>query len=346
MSSSILHIRRSARRRLQCIIRKSKDPEMVRRATALLHLRRCGNVTESAKNVAAARSTVYRWIGWFEAGDVDGLRSLPHGRQATTVTPEVIELLQALLAGYPEELGYLRTRWSSELLSVEVRKRLGGTIHASTVRRLLPVIGYAYRQARPFLYRTDPRKASKLHRIKKVLEIRDPDAAVFYVDEADVNLNPKIGSGWRAVGVQEFIPTPGQNEKRYLAGALHAHTGKVVWVEAVRKNSDLFIKLLIKLRRTYRRKRRIILILDNVNTHRSRKTNAFLRRNPKFELVFQPVYHPWVNQIERLWKALHDTVTRNHHYKDMEALMAAVRRFMEVVQPFPGACHGVAQLAA
>jgi len=331
---------------LQRIIRKSSEAEMVRRATAILHLHRCGNVTESAKNVAAARSTIYRWVGWFEDGDVDGLRSLPYGRQMTTVTPDVIELLQSLLSSSPAEFGYLRTRWSSELLSVEVRNQLGGTLHASTVRRLLPVLGYAYRRARPFLFRKDPRKASKLRQIDKALAIKDPDVAVFYVDEADVNLNPKIGSGWRAIGVQEQVPTPGQNKKQYLAGALHAHTGKVVWIDAARKNSDLFISLLRKLRRTYRHMRRIVLILDNVNTHRSRKTNSFLKRNPKFELVFQPVYHPWVNQIERLWKALHDTVTRNHRHRSMEALMKAVRRFLEVVQPFPGACHGIARAGA
>lgn len=26
-------------------------------------------------------------------------------------------------------------------------------------------------------------------------------------------------------------------------------------------------------------------------------------KNVKFRLLFQPVYHPWVNVIERLWKA-------------------------------------------
>jgi len=59
-------------------------------------------------------------------------------------------------------------------------------------------------------------------------------------------------------------------------------------------------------------------------------------------LLFQPVYHPWVNRIERLWKALHDTVTRNHRYRTMDELMIAVRRFLVVCQPFPGNCHALA----
>ena len=32
-------------------------------------------------------------------------------------------------------------------------------------------------------------------------------------------------------------------------------------------------------------------------------------KNPKFIVLFQPVYSPWVNQIERLWHALHETIS-------------------------------------
>ena len=147
-------------------------------------------------------------------------------------------------------------------------------------------------------------------------------------------------------GCQWAIPTPGQNTKRYLAGALHAHSGRLVYVEAEHKNSELFVRLLLALRRTYRRARRIVLIVDNYIIHKSRLTAAFLSRNPKFELLFQPVYHPWVNEIERLWKQLHDTVTRNHTWATMRELMEAVRRFLEAAQPFPGAQHGVASLGS
>ncbi len=344
--SSVLNLYRAARRRLQKTIRKSKDGEQVRRATALLHLDRTGNVSETAQNVAAARSSVYRWVFWFASDDVEGLRSIPPGRHVTTVTDEVVEMLFSLMEKNPSDFGYLRATWTSELLALEIHRQVGGGIHASTVRRLLPVLGFGYRRARPFLFRKDPHKERKLALINQALERREPGVGVFYVDEVDVNLNPKIGFGWRAVGRQELVPTPGQNEKRYLAGALNAHTGKVVYSEAKRKNSVLFIDLLESLRRVYRGLRRIVLILDNVNIHSSHKTKAFLARNPKFELLFQPVYHPWVNQIERLWKALHDTVTRNHRYKKMEDLMISVRRFMIVVQPFPGGGHGIARLEA
>ena len=117
-------------------------------------------------------------------------------------------------------------------------------------------------------------------------------------------------------------------------------------VEHERKNTTLFIKLLDALRRQYRRARRVVLILDNYNIHKAHRVRDWLAGNPKFELLFQPVYHPWVNTIERLWRALHDTVTRNHRCNTMRELCQNVSRFFDVVQPFPGSGHGVAQLGS
>ena len=149
---------------------------------------------------------------------------------------------------------------------------------------------------------------------------------------------------WTRRGRQAAVPTPGQNRKCYLAGALHARTGKVLWREGPSKNTDLFLHLLEHLRSTYRRARRIVLIVDNYRVHKSHLARAWLTHNPKFQLLFQPTYHPWVNHIERLWKQLHDTVTRNHRHTSMHALIRAVRQFIVCAQPFPGADYADATL--
>ena len=48
---------------------------------------------------------------------------------------------------------------------------------------------------------------------------------------------PRIGHAWMPKGQQAAIPTPGKNQKRYLAGALNSLTGQVVWVADEKKNS-------------------------------------------------------------------------------------------------------------
>ena len=216
-------------------------------------------------------------------------------------------------------------------------------MHATTVRRWLKRLGFGYRRARPTLCIRDPLKSQRLKAISEALADEDPYSEVFYADETDIDLNPRIGPAWMARGTQSAIPTPGKNQKRYLADALHARTGKVAWAEGERKDSLLFIHLLYKLKCMYRRARRIVLIVDNFIIHKSHITRRWLANNPKFELLFQPAYHPWVNTIERLWKTLHDIVTRNHQHGPIKALMGAVRRFMDGCQPWPHNAHALAR---
>ena len=79
-------------------------------------------------------------------------------------------------------------------------------------------------------------------------------------------------------------------------------------------------------------------------THKSKQTERWLKKNPKFCLVFQPVYSPWVNHIERLWHKLHETITRNHQCRGMASLLARVKHFMDTVSPFPGNGYGTAKV--
>lgn len=157
--------------------------------------------------------------------------------------------------------------------------------------------------------------------IKRALRRASVRDEVFYVDEADIDLNPRIGPTWTPRGVQQTVVTPGQNRKRYVAGALNARTGRVLWVEHAAKNSELFLRLIEALTRAYRRARRLFLILDNYRIHDSRVVRSWLAHHPRIKPLFQPAYHPWVNCIERLWKQLHDAVTRNHRCTSLEHLM-------------------------
>ena len=348
MMSIVERGKRPVRRQLQRLIHTSRDADEVRRATAVLNLMDGAGVGTVAARLAAARSTVYRWAAWYNDGGIAALRSMPRGRPATTVTTELADALQQLLSDTPQAWGYLRSTWNSELLAVALADYDGFDVHASTVRRLLPRLGYVWRRARPTLHRHDPRKSERLAAIDEALDQaeHDPATEVLYVDEVDVDLNPRIGFAWRRRGQQTAVPTPGQNRKYYLAGALNAHTGRVVHVGGEHKDTALFLALLRTLRQTYKRARRIRLIVDNYIIHRSHLTQRWLAHNPKFELLFQPAYHPWVNRIERLWKQLHDTVTRNHQCSGMKELLQQVQRFLKVVQPFPGAGHSVAQFGS
>lgn len=318
------------------ILQKHPDGNYRRRANALLLLYEGYRKTDVARTLSMSRSTLYDWITRYETWGEAGLIPEPPGSPERTVSESLCAYLLELVRQLPSTYGYGRSRWTSEMLARQIALDLSVDIHPSTVRRLLPKLGVRWNRARPTLCIKDPHKPRKMRAIHKALKRADTDYPVFYVDEADVDLNPRIGHAWMPKGRQTTIPTPGKNRKRYLAGALNSQTGQVVWVEDEKKNSFLFVRLMAALRKTYRRARRITLIVDNYVIHKSAVTRCFLSHNPKFKLLFQPVYHPWVNKIERLWKQLHDTVTRNHRHTTMKQLMQAVKYFMNNVSPFPG----------
>ena len=317
----------SQRRQLQRLSQRSKDAGLMRRSLVLSWLLRGCSVSDVSENLMVARSTIYRWIGWFCEAGVAGLQRGPGGRTASVVTDALMEALEGLLDETPRTFGFLRTTWSSELLAKALYEYHGLELHASTVRRALRRTAFRWRRARPTLCIRDPRKAEKLAAIQEAIGSNDPYTEVFFVDEADIDLNPRIGFTWSRRGEQAAIPTPGKNRKHYVAGALHAHSGRLVWVEHEKKNTAVFLKLLNALRSAYRRAQRVVLILDNYIIHKTHAVAQWLATNPKFELLFQPVYYPWVNRIERLWKAMHDTVTRNHRCNTLYELCQDVKRF-------------------
>ncbi|RLM27176.1 IS630 family transposase, partial [Brenneria salicis ATCC 15712 = DSM 30166] len=50
------------------------------------------------------------------------------------------------------------------------------------------------------------------------------------------------------------------------------------------------------------------------------------------------------NHVERLWQALHETITGNLQCRSMWQLLKKVRHFMNTVSPFPGGNHGLVKM--
>lgn len=241
-----------------------------------------------------------------------------------------VELLM-VVAGSPRNYGYLRTTWTQELLVRVLAQRTGITVSVTTVCRLLrrhrvrlgrpkPIVGCPWAKAR---------RLRRLRRIRQLVRQLPRNEVVVYVDEVDIHLNPKIGPDWMLCGQQKTVLTPGQNEKRYLAGALDARTGRLTYVEGERKTSDLFILLLWRLLKEYPRAKCIHVVLDNFKIHHSQRTRlALASAGGRLRLHFLPPYCPDHNRIERVWKDLHDNVTRNHCCHSMGQLMTEVYAYL------------------
>jgi len=276
-------------------------------------------------------TTVYRVVRHFrergEASLWDGRED--NGREK--LCPDYLGLLDRIVRSNPQEHGWRRPTWTRELLVETMVRKTGVRIHVATMSRALAQIRARRANPRPrvrcpWYPAVKTRRLNVLRRLLASLPRRE---VAVYEDEVDIHLNPKIGLDWMGRGQQKEAWTPGQNEKRYLAGAQDMRTGRIHWVEAEKKDSWLFWDLLYKLTRVYAKARVIHVILDNYGIHSSQIIAVALSNfAARVRLHFLPPYSPDENAIERVWQDLHANVTRNHNCATMTELMREVRYYL------------------
>jgi transposase len=84
-------------------------------------------------------------------------------------------------------------------------------------------------------------------------------------------------------------------------------------VKGERKNEELFIKLLDRLRRAYRCHKELHLAVDNDASHTSKRVERYVEDSDGgIHLHPLPWCSPQSNPVELVWWSLHEAVSRNH----------------------------------
>lgn len=326
----IIDLSRSEKRKLRVQIQREADAGLRTRMSIILHLSRGHPAVETAKALHVARSTVYRVADRFRVWGFVGLVDRREDNGPPGVGDAFLLQLRQAVSQTPLEYGFARPTWTQELLCEALAEVTGVRVSQTTMSRCLRLIGAKRKRPRPVLRCpwSKRRQTRRLRRIEKLVASLPENEVAVYADEVDIHLNPKIGYDWMPRGQQKAVVTPGQNQKRYVAGALDVRTGRVRWVSATQKRSGLFIDLLKRLRRVYPKASMIHVIVDNYSIHDSRQTRLALAAMPNVRLHFLPPYSPSFNPIERLWLDLHAEVTRNHRCETIDELMTEVDHYL------------------
>ncbi|HET8542468.1 MAG TPA: transposase [Anaeromyxobacter sp.] len=151
----------------------------------------------------------------------------------------------------------------------------------------------------PLGFCSQERVLARLRRLARTATTAEP---VFFEDEMDVHLNPKIGRDWMPRGHRRYVLTPGQNKKRFVAGSERGDRETHLGGCANQGERALPQARLEAPRRAPRH-----LILDNYIIRSSKKTQRFLAQfGGRVVLHFLPPYLcPDDNRIERVWLDLH-----------------------------------------
>lgn len=331
MCSILPGVRFSVKEKLCRSLRCCRKAGVRLRYLMVINLLNGRSAYETAEVLGVHNTTVYRVARRFEKRGEWGLWDAREDNGYRKLEEHYLSVLHVVVRATPQQYGWRRPTWTRELLVETLVRETGIRIHVTTMSRALARVQARRAQTRPTVGCpwSKTAKTRRLNAIRSVLGALPRGHVAVYEDEVDIHLNPKIGLDWMGRGQQKEVVTPGQNVKRYLAGALNAHTGQLHWVEGESKASALFIALLDKLLQVYADATVIHVVLDNYRIHDSKITQVALAgTSGRIRLRFLPPYCPNDNKIERVWKDLHANVTRNHTCRDIRALMREVRYYL------------------
>jgi transposase len=323
---SLEHQRRLREMRRRAIGRVAMRAQMV------LLSARGYTVSQIAEIFELGEDVVRDWLHRFQERGPDGLEDRPRpGRPPKDRLAR--HIVDAQMHNGPRNSGLVQACWTVGLLASFLAARFGLMLSASSVRRSLHASGW--RWARPRLdvathaprgqRKEDPATPLKLRLIERTL---GSPATVLYLDECDLQLLPVVRAMWMK-GPRVRVPTPGQNVKRTLFGALDARTGALHHLIRPRKRAVDFVAFLDQLAQAYP-SGEVVLVLDNVITHDAKLVRAWRAQSEhaRFRLLWLPKYAAHEhNPIERVWGLLKDQVAANRLHGSIDALVAEAERF-------------------
>ena len=128
-----------------------------------------------------------------------------------------------------------------------------------------------------------------------------------------------VSYSWSQKGKQPQIQCKQRaRERQTVFGSYNFGTGQITVTFADRGNGKTFKKHLKKLLYVYRSSPKIILVLDNVRYHHSKRISKWLGGNTKLELFFLPPYSPDLNAVERAWWYMRKKITNNRYLKTLK----------------------------
>jgi transposase len=155
---------------------------------------------------------------------------------------------------------------------------------------------------------------------------------VLFTDWTLLRLFPPLRAAWAPVGVSRAVPVTGENAKRVLFGAINVRTGHRVVLDRRKAGAADARAFFRELRRRYRHRGTIWLLLDRATAHTARQSQH-LAAELRIELLWLPKQAPELNAMDQLWRELKRVVAANRQAPNIAALAASAMLWVLMLTP-------------
>ena len=317
---------------------RAAERRLVDRARIVLLAGEGRPASEIAERVGCSLPTVKTWRARYQREGLDGLRDRPKTGRPLTHGPEVRAKLIALACTRPPDTdeGVRRERW--------------------TYAELAEQVGMSESQAHEILRGADIRPHLPEQWVMSELcpdfDAQAADVCGLYLDPPQnaivVSIDEKTSIAAREPARPDILPAPGRPARRdgeyvrngttNLFAALQVHHGEVSGMTSATRNRWDFMAFLEQLEAEIPAGQRVIAILDNLSTHKTKDVEDWLAEHPRWRFVFTPKHASWLNQVECFFSILARRLLRHGAFTSPEDLAAQMLAFVEhynlTAQPF------------
>jgi transposase len=290
--------------------------------------------SEVARLLDVSQPTISLWRQRFLKGGWAALRKRKRGREVGTDRrlnrEQEKEIQKTIVDHTPDQLKMTFALWSRHAVQQLIKDKYDVSYTLQGVGRLLKDWGFTpQRPAKRAIERNDEavRKWKEEDYPQLAARAKAEKAEIWWADETAAKPECHFRRSFSPKGKTPVIK---QSAKRFHSSMISAlnNQGKLEWMALKdAMNSEMFLTFLKQMIKY--RKRKIILIVDNLKVHHSHIVQDWVEANKeRIELVFLPAYSPQINPDEYLNNGLKQGLASNQPARDKVQLDAMVEVFM------------------
>ena len=346
---------------LNTIIKSRTQPKQaIERAKFILEFHEGKSISQIARDLNTNRPKVERTINKaFAFGILIALEDLPRSGRSRRISSGARTWILSLACSKPLDHGYPYELWTQRLLAEHIRMQCAkngfpelSKISRGTISKILRASNVKPHKISSYLAPIDPefepKSAVVLHTYKQVELLQQISKEGKPLDMMIISYDEKPGI--QAIGNKypDLMPVPGEyvtvsRDHEYvrhgtisLLAGIDLLTGIVHYKIFDKHRSIEFIEFLKSLDSAYPKHIKIVIILDNVRVHTSKKTLEYLKTVPqRFHFVFTPKHASWLNIIESLFSKMTRSMLRGIRVSSKEELKERLSQYFEDMNKTP-----------
>ena len=286
-----------------------------------------------AEHCACTPAWVRQILHRFNAGGIEAITWYPYycsGAGPRKFMADVVEQIYEVALSPAKKLIGMAVWSLSKLREYLCKQKIVGPISIEWLRQLLRRSRIHWRHTKTWKDSDDPQFGPKYRRIRRLYRQRPKGGRRLCIDEfGPLNLQPRHGMHYARTGyVDRLRATYNRNGGvRHMYAAYDLESDTLIGSFTAKKNWTTFLPFLKHLRRRYRQRETLHIVLDNAGYHLKAEVQQYAATH-NIRFYWTPTSASWLNRIESHLTALRKFALDNTDYRSHDEQQEAIESYL------------------